>query len=300
MQTPNRQQRDLCWSIQQPALVRPHDIWPKDDWFARQPVPFIDDLPKPPPRFRLGIHFEKVFQQWLTVHPGYKIAANNLQVHSEGRTLGEFDLLVEGPNGIEHWELAIKFYINQHNPHDPRYWFGPDPTDTLATKLDRLNSHQLRLSEQPQAQVLLNEMGITLAGRRCIMKGRLYHDWRRFETSHFAAAEIVNPHHLKGWWLKQEDLHQLKEHQDEERLIYLDKGLWLSDVCPEDVEQVMGVTGIGAPVMDLRGLTDLVAETDQIAIQVALLDANYQETSRGFILKPDWFKQAIHGSSAVS
>ncbi|MFT4799611.1 MAG: hypothetical protein ACI9W1_003050, partial [Candidatus Azotimanducaceae bacterium] len=266
----------------QPALNRPHDIWPTDDWFAEQPVPFIEDLTKPPPRFRLGIHFEKLFQKWLTVHPLYNTAAKNLQVHSAGRTLGEFDLLVEGPDGVEHWELAIKFYINQQSHHDPRSWFGPDPTDTLATKLDRLNTHQLCLSEQPPAQALLSEMGITLAGRRSIMKGRLYHPWAQFQASHFAVPEIVNPHHLKGWWLKQQDIDQLRG----ARLIYLDKSLWLSDVCPDDVDQVM----------DLRGLTDIIEETDQIATQVALLDANNRETSRGFILKPEWFRQAIHTS----
>ena len=291
MQTLNRLQRDLCWSIQQPALIRPHDIWPKDAWFADQPVPFIDDLPEPPPKFRLGVHFEKLFQQWLTAHPIYKIAANNLQVHSEGRTLGEFDLLVEGPNGTEHWELAVKFYINQGNHRDPHYWFGPDPTDTLATKLDHLNNHQLRLSEQPQARALLNEMGITLAAQRSIVKGRLYYPWQQFRTAHFATPEIVNPHHLKGWWLKQADLNQLGN----ERIIYLEKGLWLSDVCPEDVEP-----NHVNQVMRIGHLKHLAAETDQIAIQVALLDANHQETSRGFILKPDWFKQAVHDSIAVS
>lgn len=247
-------------------------------------MPFIRDLAKPPPRFRLGIHFEKIFQEWLAVHPRYQTTAKNLQVHDAGRTLGEFDLLVQGAGGIEHWELAIKFYINQAHHDEPRFWFGPDPTDTLATKLDRLNTHQLRLSDQPPAQALLNEMGITLAGRRSIMKGRLYHPWAQFQISHFAAPEIVNPHHLKGWWLKQQDIHELNHEREDTRLVYLDKSLWLSDVCPEDVNQVI----------DTGDLTEIIKETDQIAIQVALLDANHQETSRGFILKPDWFRQAIY------
>ena len=292
MQTLNRQQRDLCWSIQQPALIRPQDIWPSDDWFAEQPVPFVHDLAEPPPKFRLGIHFEKIFQKWLAVHPDYKTLAKNLQVHDAGRTLGEFDLLVEGPSGIEHWELAIKFYINQAHHNEPRFWFGPDPTDTLATKLDRLNTHQLSLSEQPPAQALLREMGITLTGRRSIMKGRLYHPWEQFQHSDFAAPEIVNPHHLKGWWLKAQDLDNAQDHKlKHARLIYLDKSLWLSDVHPDDVRP-----DDVSQVMDVEGMAKMIAETDQIATQVALLDANNREISRGFILKPDWFRQAKHRS----
>ncbi|MFT5011452.1 MAG: hypothetical protein ACJAX5_003371 [Patiriisocius sp.] len=277
MPTTNRQQRDLDWSIRQPGLIRSDNLWPTDDWFANLAVPQVDNITPPPPRFRLGIHFEKLFQRWLDTQIDYSTIAANLQVHGEGRTLGEFDLIVEAPTGTEHWELAVKFYINQQHANDPKHWFGPDPADTLATKLNRLTDHQLKLPFQPEARTLLEARDIQLSNQRCIMKGRLYHSWDAYQTNQFHIPSLVNPNHCKGWWLSSEDLSQLVG----KRLVYLDKSLWLSEVAATDVTEVL----------DVERVKRQVTESKQIALQFAIVDNENAECSRGFVLKPDWFEQ---------
>jgi hypothetical protein len=274
----SRQQRDLDWCIQQPALISADDSWPSDKWFANQPAIKLSDLEPPPARFRLGIHFEKLFQCWLTAHPDYAILAANLQIQGEGRTLGEFDLLVDAAGEHEHWELAIKFYINQSSPKDAASWFGPDPADTLASKLDRLLTHQLPLAARPEATARLESLGIQVKQSRSIMKGRLYHPWEAFEAKQFDVPNQVNPTHLRGWWLSLERINQL----DGQRLVYLDKRLWLAELNQADEE----------PQLSMQQAAAKAIASKQIALQFALVDAGGNEQSRGFILKPEWFRLA--------
>ena len=276
----NRQQRDLDWCIHQPALIRADEIWPSDDWFAQQQVIDLADLEPPPTRFRLGIHFERLYQRWLEVHPKYSILAANLQIHGAGRTLGEFDLLVDSAGEHQHWELAVKFYINQSEPGAAANWFGPDPADTLASKLDRLIHHQLPLAQRPEAVAKLEALGIQVTQSRSIMKGRLYHPWQAFIAEQFAVPDQVNPSHLRGWWLPLDQINLL----DGQQLVYLHKGLWLSELTPDDNE----------PRLTAEQAKSKAMASEQIALQFALVNAAGAELSRGFFLKPDWFELAKH------
>lgn len=287
MPTTDRQQRDLDWSIHQPGLIRGDNLWPADNWFANLTVSEINNLTPPPPRFRLGIHFEKLFQRWLDTQTDYSTISANLQVHGAERTLGEFDLIVEGPTGTEHWELAVKFYINQQHGDDPKYWFGPDPADTLATKLNRLTDHQLKLPFQPEALALLEARGIQLSNQRSIMKGRLYHPWDAYHSNQFQIPNVVNPNHCKGWWLDSNDLSQL----DGKQMVYLDKSLWLSELDETDVAEILNREVLNREALNGEAVKQKVAESKQIALQFAIVNGANVESSRGFILKPEWFEQ---------
>jgi hypothetical protein len=279
----NRQQRDLDWCVREPSLIKGQGIWPSDEWFEQLRVPDLPDLTAPPPRFRLGIHFEKLFQYWIQSLSEYELLEANLQIHGLGRTLGEFDLLVNGPEGHEHWELAVKFYINQANPKDAKCWFGPDPADTLASKLDRLLTHQLPLANREEAVERLNKLNIQIQRSKCIMKGRLYHPWDLFHAEQLAIPDVVNPNHNKGWWLAEDHVAKL-EHCP---IAYLDKSLWLSELEANDNDEVL----------NLGQAQDLIRESEQIALQFALLDRDGKETSRGFVLKPRWFELANQDNS---
>lgn len=279
----NRLQRDLNWCIKEPALIDGETqpgpiIWPTDEWFRRQSVPELSDLQPPPARFRLGIHFEKLYQRWIRSSPDYDLLESNLQIHGDGRTLGEFDLLVSADRGHEHWELAIKFYINQGNAGDPGHWFGPDPADTLASKLDRFISYQFPLANRSEAIAKLATLDIQIEQARCIMKGRLYHPWSAYQQGQLLTPTNVNPNHKRGWWLPVEQLDLLSG----QSVVYLDKSLWLSELLADDVEATISVAEVKSQV----------ARSEQIALQYALLDESSNEISRGFILKPRWFELA--------
>lgn len=279
MEISNRQTRDLSWCIHQPALVSAgkderNIIFPDDSWFASQAIDSSIELEQPPEYFRLGIYFEQIFQRWLECHGDYRLIEANLQIQGEGRTLGEFDLLVDVNGEVEHWELAVKFYINRFAPTQADQWFGPDPKDTLATKLHRLQNHQLLLADHPDAQAMLDQKNIQVSHRRCIVKGRLYHPWQTEQE----LPEIVNTNHLRGWWLASEDHGKLETY----RIAYLSKKYWLSNLTEYDTPLLL----------TQKELIEFLAETTQIAPQFALLDENSRELSRGFLLKPKWFELA--------
>ena len=292
-----RPARDLSWSIQSPPLVAGLDdesrvIYPDTDWFAEQSVR-SDVLPDAPPeRFRLGIHFEKIFQHWLEHHKHHELVAANLQVqlreaNKQSRTLGEFDLLVQLDGKIEHWELAVKFYINVSSPDRADRWFGPDPKDTLGSKMSRMQTHQLALGEHTAAKAKLEEMGIKLDGVRSIVKGRLYHPFQTQDLEHAPLSgdtlpPIANPNHLTGWWLPMNQIHLLTEALESGRLAYIDKQYWLSTITNDDQVQPLNQSA----------LDTFLKQTKQIAPQFAVIDCKGFEISRGFILKPEWFELA--------
>lgn len=278
-QKPNREQRDLSWSITSPALVdESGETFPDNDWFASQVIQPLELAP-PPTRFRLGIHFERIFQTWLNHHPTYKLLAANLQIRSPERTLGEFDLLVDTGAKTEHWELAVKFYINVSHPEDAYQWFGPDPKDTLGGKLNRLTTHQLKLGQLPASQTLLAERKLNIDQVRCIVKGRLYVAFDDFKQKRaIAMPGIVNPDCTKGWWLSTDELEKLHG----ARIAYIEKRYWLSEITPNDHLELLS----------LSELKTFLADTRQIAPQFVLLTEQGHELSRGFILKPQWFELA--------
>jgi len=276
----SRQNRDLEWCIRQSPLVAASSepsLFPTDEWFEEQSIAPDTLVAAPPPRFRLGIHFEKIFQAWLETHTDYRLAAANLQIQGLNRTIGEFDLLVESSNEIEHWELAIKFYINCESPEDPARWYGPDPKDSLKSKIDRLLSHQLMLGQRDEAIQLLAGMDMRIHRTRCIVKGRLYHPWGLYhqEDRSSPLPKIVNEHHLRGWWLASDEISPLAQLN----IAYLDKRFWLSPVTSDDE----------LATLDPDELRHFLANTNQIAPQFVILDEGRNEVSRGFILKPEWF-----------
>lgn len=264
-------------------------VWPTDRWFRDQTVPELADLEPPPTRFRLGIHFEKLYQSWIQASPDYDLLKANLQIQGDGRTLGEFDLLITCHEVHEHWELAIKFYINEKDPIDTGQWFGPDPADTLASKLNRFTTHQFPLASRPEATEQLDALDIQLHQARCIMKGRLYHPWQAYETGQFLTPEGVNPNHNRGWWLSLDQFDQLHQrHQlHGEKMVYLDKSLWLSELLAQDVDKTISATEAEAQIQ----------ASEQIALQFALLDKAGNEASRGFVLKPRWFELVDQASN---
>ncbi|MDG2071199.1 MAG: DUF1853 family protein [Pseudomonadales bacterium] len=280
----NRQQRDLAWCLQSPALISNGDhgsFWPNDDWYHGLSLGMTEGLPKPkfPDKFRLGRHFEQLIQFWLHHQPHKNLLAANLQVNDTGRTFGEFDLLMTQDDGQpEHWELAIKFFLATGNHQNPLNWYGPNPDDSLGSKYTRLVEHQLQLSRNPAAMALLNKMGISVATTLCFLKGRLFYPYTEFIAENFCFPDIVNPGHEKGWWLP---LASLTTHLDDtRRYAILDKQYWLAPIQQDVKDQT---------ITDLSTLLHLPEA--QMATLVAVLDEQGTEISRGFIVKDAWLEK---------
>ena len=104
-------------------------------------------LKRPSPN-RLGFHFEGLLSFWLAdgfarkLHP-YETLASNVQLYNGKQTTGELDLILynHGENLVEHWELAIKFFMGSP-PFEPINWVGINSNDNLQRKMTHMQTQQ--------------------------------------------------------------------------------------------------------------------------------------------------------------
>ena len=103
--------RDLAWALSSPPLLQrsdPHVRWLENGWFKQISGQYgdvleqLDEDPRPLREIvdaqkdrRLGTYFETLWRFWLNSNPCYRLLFANLPLHSDSRTLGEFDFLVK-------------------------------------------------------------------------------------------------------------------------------------------------------------------------------------------------------------
>ncbi|MEJ2762672.1 DUF1853 family protein [Photobacterium sp. MCCC 1A19761] len=143
---------------------------------------------------RLGFYYQWLWQQLIDAHPRYRLLAEEVQLTWQKQTLGAIDFLVEDcqTGTIEHWEVAIKFYLAfQHQ------WPGPNAKDNLDKKTNRMLDHQLQLSDHPAfLEQLAPQYGAPRI-KRLLMQGRLFYPHHGQDTG---SSLTVNPHALTGTW----------------------------------------------------------------------------------------------------
>lgn len=293
--------RDLAWVLASPPLLQPGGATPRwlneawgerafrasTDWLAaleRHPAPLHDVLAKRPGR--LGTYFETLLAFWLgwPGNPLYRLVGHNLPVRSRNRTLGELDFLVEdrASGELQHWEVAVKFYLGVAPGGDYASWIGPGLKDRLDLKVAHLVRHQLGLTARPEAAGLLRHLGLPMPTPVCLLRGRLFYPpgVRLGDWSPAAAA----PGHSTGWWMSRPDflarfaeagLHWIRQPKEH----------WLApvDLAATDDEAVP----IGEPQEAFRFVEALEAANDNRAAAVVGL-LGRQEVTRGFITPAAW------------
>lgn len=271
---------DFKWCIQSPPLMRfeGDHCWPSESWFkgwklAPITTPNLTE-------YKLGLRFEAIVAHWIELEPSLKLLAKNLAVHDGERTIGEFDLIVENNGTVEHWELAVKFYLGAGDVLNLDNWHGPDPSDTLARKINRMRSHQLRLSQHPAGQKLLEQNGWEVQRARSLVKGRLFHPYQSFRLQQFPIPSNVNPGHEKGWWLTETGFAEEPELKNA-RFVILERSNWLAPLRLVEDAQIMDHH---QTVLFLSGIEE------KGTVPVAQLNTQGEELSRGFVVFPQWLQ----------
>ena len=157
-------------------------------------------LKRPSPN-RLGFHFEGLLSFWLEdgfarkLHP-YETLANNVQLYNGKQTVGELDLILynHDENLVEHWELAIKFFMGSA-PFEPVNWVGINSNDNLQRKMTYMQTKQFRavwVDTENHGQVKIDK-------RYGVIKGRFFspintadcgdYDWPYWLTPSFPIHE---------------------------------------------------------------------------------------------------------------
>lgn len=232
--------KDLAWAILSPSLMKTTDhsqhcseqfyqlafeqILPHLTQLDKRPLPLQQHLEQTT-NHRLGPYFERLWLYWLRHNPHYQCLAHNVQIQEEGKTLGEFDMIVQDQNTgeIEHWELAIKFYLGIPPLNNEMHWFGPHQKDRLDLKYHHLVEKQLKLSKQALAKEYCKNQGWNISRSRLISKGRLLYP-PHATPSH---PSNIEPHHLTGLWMTDSEFQRTFQQQKQIRFHWLNKDEWM-------------------------------------------------------------------------
>lgn len=177
--------QDLC--ITHAFQLHSDDVWqqhfldylPKLQALDHNPQPVLDFVAKLKST-RLGLRFEMLVWFWLlddTYHP-YQLLGHSIQVIDGPRTIGELDFLIFNRDlkRIEHWEIAVKYYLAEHD-YSLQHWYGLNRSDRLARKLLHFTEKQFQFQQALQHEI---------EARFCMLKGQLY-------------LPVHHPHPLPTW-----------------------------------------------------------------------------------------------------
>ena len=271
--------RDLAWALHSPPLlIETDDLgWPNHADTAQR-LQSLNSDPTPLHNAvmaqrsgRLGLYFEALWQFWLADNPDYALLANNMQIQVNGTTSGELDIIVQDRHNrqLQHWELAVKFYLGIGDTSATSAWIGPNAQDRLDRKLQHLRNHQLPLLQYPETQAQLAAAGWDIQQQRLILKGRLFYPLQQTAPAPLGAS----PDHLRGWWAQPEDF---LAHFETTSLQWqlLSRQHWLAPLRRESAGT-------------LQTATELLRTFNNVPLCVAGF-AEGDECSRGFIVSPDW------------
>lgn len=117
---------------------------------------------------RLGLRFEMLVWFWLLddAYHHYTLLGHSMQKIEGARTVGELDFLIlnNQTQQIEHWEVALKYYLAEANLSLP-HWYGLNRSDTLKRKLNHFTQKQFQFEDA---------LGYSIQQRFCMLKGQLY------------------------------------------------------------------------------------------------------------------------------
>lgn len=294
--------RALAWLIGSPGLLTPaagsHAGVVDDAWCARQLVASHSWLaaqdadPRPLENFialrnvrRLGFLAEALLAFWLRSCGRFELLAENLVVREGGRTLGDFDLLLrDRDDGLAvHWELSVKFYLRLPAADGLTAYVGPAGRDTLAAKAHRVLTRQLGLAHTAAGRAALAKLGIEGVAARAFVKGWLFYP-PGMPAGAMPAGAIpgLNPAHRRGWWRRHVADAADKWPMPGRAYRILERLQWLA------------WPAIGGPTLDWREL-QLRLHTHFATAAGALMVVEFDhhapqaiETSRGFIMPPNW------------
>ncbi|MCK6262180.1 DUF1853 family protein [Vibrio sp. ZSDE26] len=153
---------------------------------------------------RLGFLYQHLCTKLIENIPDYQVELDEIQINSaSGQTIGAIDLILHNidTRSYEHWEVAIKFYLLHKG-----VWYGPNAHDQLDKKLDRMLSHQLKMSSVDEFTQKYDGFGSL--SEHLLMQGRLY-------VNPFSPEPIpteclgfeLNSSQISGYWCYQSQWH---------------------------------------------------------------------------------------------
>lgn len=306
LQWRNQAVRDLVWVMASPSLLhhepcdehaceqRVTDAWCHSlmqqnlTWLHRldnEPRPLLTWLREHQTEY-LGRYFESLLAFWLHHVAETELLAQNLVIRQGVRQIGEFDFIFRDceSDQFRHWEVAVKFYL--HLPGHEQLWLGPNPRDSLQSKLNKVFNQQLQLAQHPQAQMpLLERCGTADVAAATLVKGYLFYPHDSNWQSLYVPEPQVASTHLRGWWCYQSQLADVLNASDTAwRWMIVPRMRWLAPVLSHSDVGLLDADTL------LREVADYFESNRHALLLVALQaqGSDWLEVSRGFVVEDTW------------
>jgi hypothetical protein len=192
-----------------------------------------------PTNLRLGHLAEAVVGHLIKSSVNNKLLYENIQLIENKSTIGEIDFIIEKieTKQLYHLELAYKFYLFDPNISDNQLnnWVGPNRSDTLKEKLEKLKSKQLPLLYHNTTISQLPNIDISKVSQVLCFLVSLYLPYSyqgQIDTSYQKA--------IKGYYLNLDEFIRLN---NAEKLYYI-PSMKEWGIDPSDNDFWMGLNGV--------------------------------------------------------
>lgn len=202
---------------------------------------------------RLGIYYEALWHFYFTHYPDWQLLHYNLQIDTDGSTLGSLDFLCRHREDYFHIETAVKFYLcnakEQQGASEWNSWIGPGNNDRLDIKLTHLINHQLPMHQFAGTRQVLQARypEVTQWQSMLCLQGYLFSPAIISSAPFSPASRYLSPtqshsHHGRGYWWHLSDLlsflHQPQSFAPKDfRWMILERQRWLSPAHSENPEE---------------------------------------------------------------
>lgn len=228
----------------------------------------------------MGKYFEQLLFYILDKDARYDVLLKNHQIRQENRTIGEIDLIVKDTKTgeIEHWEIALKFYLQSKYSRKHSEMIGPNAADNLARKMNKLTKHQLPISTNLHDAGILDTSQIS---NKLLLKGQFFYHLSPIGTSRICPDQ-ADPSHESGWWCR---VSEIAKGMNESLLwTIINKPEWIGKLSYQNSHNLL----------EYSDLNDLLKQYFQVGSRsvlcVGLKEKNgtWEERSRGFVVADDW------------
>ena len=153
-----------------------------------------------PTNIRLGHLVERIVAQLIKASSNFSVLYENVQIMEGKTTIGEIDFIIENKKTKQtlHLELAYKFYLL-----DPTIsfdtmnnWIGPNRTDSLKQKVEKLNAKQFPLLHHKNAKAFFPEIDLEKTDSSLCLLASLFIPYQYKNKINSVYAKAIKGHYF--------------------------------------------------------------------------------------------------------
>ena len=284
--------RDLAYLLNAPCLLTSCDAFSTVDtqtvqrWFQQYKGWIQNDASEPrrlldfvntPRQYKLGLYAEDLFLHFLENQTEFELIVHDQQIFNDKQCIGSMDFIIRTPEGIvEHWEMAIKFFLQRLPTSDWADFVGPSHVDSMHRKLTKMVGRQLKLSQRPEAISYFEANNIPIPTKHKVFSvGRFFKGY----GERFVAPEGCDSNQPTGQWIRRSDFIEL--FKDTNTLWKVrPHPWWIGPYLTDVLSDLLSVEEVLSTPME-RGKFLMLSQMNQVA-------KGWQECARWVMVIDNW------------